>query len=81
MVIDKQCSSNSQNDLGIMNLITESTILMSLPGSMLSPPQNAEKMSAATAASRIFFRRRRREHVSGWRDGGIRRLRGLVTVK
>jgi hypothetical protein len=25
-----------------------------------------------------FFRRRRREYVSGWRGGGIRRLTGLV---
>ena len=75
------------NDLGIMNLIMESTILTSLPGRLSSPPQNAEKNSAAAAlvnfgccggAPYFFRRRRRREHVSGWRGGGIRRLTGLL---
>jgi hypothetical protein len=75
------------NDLGVLNLIMESTILTSLPGRLSSPPQNAEKNSAAAAlvnfggcgGAPYFFRRRRREHVSGWRGGGIRRLTGLRT--
>jgi len=63
----------------------ESIILMSLPGRMFSSPLKAELNSAAalvifggcSGALHVFGRRR--EHVSGWSGGGIRRLRSLHT--
>jgi len=70
-----------------MNLIMESTTLMSLPGRMFSLPQKAEKNSEAVAlvhfsgyggVPHVF--RRQHEHVSGWHGGGILRLRGLVII-
>jgi len=48
----------------------------------VAPPAHRKKIdlqiSVGASAARRIFRRRRREYVSGWRGGGIRRLTGLL---